>query len=157
MTNKPSPDCDDEGASMSRDEAYNWIFAVVTLIATITYLAILIPRSIGTPVGDVSFVAPLAWIAAIGMSVGFGVAGILHAAWPKEGRVSDERDKEIELIGQYVGSGMVTIGAMAALVLSCFSADRYWVANSLFIGFLLGGLFTALTRAAAYHGEYPEI
>jgi hypothetical protein len=46
---------------------------------------------------------------------------------------------------------------MASLVPSCFNADCHWVANSLFIGFLLGGLFTAPTRAAAYCGESPEI
>jgi uncharacterized ion transporter superfamily protein YfcC len=157
MGTNASSECDEEWASMSRDEAENWIFALVSLVSTITYLAILIPRSIGTAVTDVAFVAPLAWTAAIGAAVGFGAAAVLRAAWPKQGRVRDERDKEIVLIGQYVGSGMVTIGAMAALVLSCLEVDRYWVANSLFVGFLLGGLFTALTKVGAYHGEYPEI
>ena len=59
---------------MSRDEVYNGIFALVSLAATIVYLAILIPRKIGAPAGEVSYVAPLIWVFGSAMVLGFGGA-----------------------------------------------------------------------------------
>jgi hypothetical protein len=147
----------DEMESMSRDEINNWIFVLISMIATVVYLAILIPRMIGTPIDEVSYVTPLLWVFGTGIAVGFGTAGIARAKMPKETNVRDERDKEIELIGQFVGSGFVTIGAMAALTLSILEVDYFWVSNSLFVGFLLAALLSSLTKAAAYRGEYPEI
>ncbi len=142
---------------MSRDEVYNWIFALVSLVSTITYLAILVPRKIGAPASEVSYVAPLLWVFGCGMVVGFGTALAVRLAAPKDSKVRDERDKEIELIGQYVGSGFVTIGAMAALVLSILEVDHFWVSNSLFVGFLFAAVLSSFAKAAAYRGEYPEI
>ncbi|MBN2177433.1 MAG: hypothetical protein JW722_07230 [Demequinaceae bacterium] len=153
---KNSQDCE-EWEAMSRDEVYNWIFAVVSVIGLITYLAILIPRIIGTPASEVSYVAPLLWVFGTGMVVGFGVALAVRLASPKETKVRDERDKEIELIGQYVGSAFVTMGAIAALVLSILEVDHFWVSNSLFVGFLLAAVLSTFAKAAAYRGEYPEI
>ena len=69
----------------------------------------------------------------------------------------DERDKEIDLIGQYVGGGFVTIGAMAALVLSILEARPLLGLNSLFVGFLFAAVLSSAIKAAAYRGEYPEI
>jgi hypothetical protein len=143
--------------SVSRDEAYNWVFVLTSLISTLVYLGILIPGMIGTPISDVSYVAPFLWVLGSALVVGFGAVVVIRAAWPKESRFRDERDKEIDLIGQYVGSSMVTIGGMAALTLSIVDADRFWVSNSLIVGFLFAAVFSSFSRAAAYRGEYPEL
>ena len=47
------------------------------------------------------------------------------------------RDKEIDRLGERVGSSFVVIGGLGALVLAMLDVDCFWIANAMYLAFVL--------------------
>ena len=91
--------------------------------------------------------------------VGFVVANILGnvvaaATNPSEADKNDQRDREIDHFGERVGNWLVIAGSIAALILAMADADRFWIANAIFLGGMAGALVSSVTKIAAYHGSF---
>ncbi len=140
---------------MSFGEKTTWIFAAVTLCSFAIYAAILAGRAQGVPLREVAYVAPMLWT--IGGGIVASVAG--HAAvgciWPKECGQKDVRDREIERFGDNVGQSFLVVGGMAALALSMARVDHFWIANAVYLGFVLSALLGSATKIAAYRKGFP--
>jgi len=98
------------------------------------------------------------WVFAI---VGFIVANVLGnvvaaVSNPAEADKNDERDREIDHIGERVGNWLIIAGSIAALVLAMTRADHFWIANAIFLGGIAGALLSSATKIAAYHGSFQR-
>ncbi len=137
-------------------EKSNWVVLVVGVPALFVYVALVAPQVPGKPIAEVSWVQPM--IFAI---VGFIVANVsgnvvAAASNPGEADKSDERDREIDHLGERVGNWLVIAGSIAALVLAMTGADRFWIANAIFLGGIAGALLSSVTKIAAYHGSFQR-
>jgi len=137
-------------------EKSNWVVLVVGVPTLLVYVALVVPQVLSTPIAEVSWVQPM--IFAI---VGFIVANILGnvvaaASNPSEADKNDERDREIDRVGERVGNWLIIAGSIAALVLAMTMADHFWIANAIFLGGIAGALLSSVTKIAAYHGSFQR-
>ncbi|MGI9822410.1 hypothetical protein [Agromyces sp. Marseille-Q5079] len=142
---------------MSYEEKGVWSFLAIAVIGYGVYLWLVLPQLGSTPVADVDYVGPMLWT--IGGAI---VAGILariaiEIVVPSEQRTADQRDREIDRTGERVGNSFVVIGAIGAMVLAWFEVDWFWIANAIYLCFVISALLSSLTKLAAYRvGGFQE-
>ena len=76
------------------------------------------------------------------------------AGQPRDGHVKDQRDQEINRLGEYTGQSFVVIGALAAMVLAMLEADWFWIANVVYLCFVLSAILGSATKLAAYRRDF---
>ena len=75
---------------------------------------------------------------------------MIAVVWPRDADRTDQRDKEIYRFGEYVGRWFVVIGAVAALVLAMAEVDHFWIANALYLAFVLSALLSSAAKLVTY-------
>jgi hypothetical protein len=142
--------------SMSYEERGTWIYLLACAAAYAVYLAIIITRLSTTPAAQVSYVAVLLWttgasiIASIlgrtffgtGTGTGTGAAG--------GGSRRDARDREIYRFGEYTSRWFIVACAGAALLMAMAKWDYFWIANVIYLGFVLWAVVGSGVKLAAY-------
>jgi len=141
---------------MSFEEKNTWIYAVVTVGAFGAYLVTILGRAQGIPLTEVPYVGAMLWT--IGAAIVASIVGriVVAIAWPKEADKKDQRDKEIHRFGEYVGQSFVVIGAVAALLLSMAEVDHFWIANAVYLAFVLSALLGSTAKIVAYRRGFPS-
>ncbi|THA86355.1 hypothetical protein [Streptomyces sp. A0592] len=141
---------------MAVEEKRAWIMIVVAVLSYGTYLAVVLGRSDGGPLAQQPYAAALLWTvgAAIAASIALHITVSLLS--PEEGRVKDQRDREIHRFGDHIGQSFVVIGAVAGLVLAMAEADQFWIANAIYLGFVLSALLASTAKIVSYRlGFHP--
>ena len=135
---------------MSYEEKGAWAYLVSCAGAYLVYLVIIISRLQDTPVAEVSYGWVMFWTA-FASSVGSMVGRtLLEAARPSESRRRDVRDKEIYRFGEYASRWFVVGGAAAALLMAVAKWDYFWIANAIYLGFVLWAVAGSAARLIAY-------
>ena len=62
----------------------------------------------------------------------------------------DERDVSISRRGDVVGYYVASIGAVGALILTMLEYDYFWIANTLYLSFVLAGFVAGTVKLRAY-------
>ena len=141
---------------MSFDEKNTWVFAVVAVLGASIYGAILLARSQGLALTDVAYVTPM--LASIGGAIVANIIGNLVISFlaPEDAGKRDQRDREIERFGTLIGQSFLVIGALAAMVLSMFEAKHFWIANVIYLSFVMSAVFGSMARLAAYRRGFSS-
>jgi len=137
-------------------EKSNWITLIISVPTLLIYLAVVVPQVLSRPIGEVAWVQPMLLAIA-----GFVVANVLAivvaaASNPREADASDERDREIDQLGERVGSWLIIAGALTALGLAMATADHFWIAHAIFLGGLSGAFLSSAAKVAAYRGSFQR-
>ncbi|MEU2155369.1 hypothetical protein ABZ532_10185 [Streptomyces sp. NPDC019396] len=135
---------------MAIEERRAWILGVVAIAAYSVYLAVVLGRAEQTPLADVEYVPALLWtvggsiVASIALSIGAALVS------PREARTKDQRDREIHRFGEYTGQSFLALGAVAALILAMAEVDQFWIANTIYLAFVLSAVLGSMAKIAAY-------
>lgn len=131
---------------MSSEEKRAWILGLVSIAGYLVYLGVV-------RFGEAGYARVMLWT--IGASIVASI--VLHIAvtlrGPHEGK--DERDREIGHFGEYVGRSTIVAGGVAGLILALVEADYFWIANALYLGFVLSAVLSSAARVAAYRWGLP--
>lgn len=122
-----------------------WVRLVVAVLGYTAYLIL--------------FLAGLSWTGALLATVtGAIVVSIVVdlAANATGSRLSDDRDREIGRLGDHVGHSFVVIGAVAAMLMAMADWDRFWIANVIYLGFVLSAILGGVTKVIVYRRSMPE-
>jgi hypothetical protein len=138
------------GAQMTYEEKGTWVYLVACTAAYAVYLAIVGPRLAGAPVADVSYVAVLLWTTAASILTSILGRTLVETARPSDSRRADVRDREIRQLGEYASRWFVVAGAGAALIMAMARWDYFWIANVLYLGFVLWAVSGSVLRLVAY-------
>ena len=135
---------------MSYEEKRTWIYLVASAGAYVVYLAIVLDRATRTPLTQVPYVSVLLWttVASIVTSIVGGMA--VETARPSDSRRKDVRDKEIARFGEHTGRWFVIAGAAAAFGMAIARWDYFWIANVVYLGFVLWAVVGSVVRLVAY-------
>ncbi|WP_371878828.1 hypothetical protein [Amycolatopsis roodepoortensis] len=135
---------------MAMEEKRAWIMVVVTVFGYAAYLIVVLRRAGSGPLVDIPYVAPLLWTigAAIAASIVLNVAAAITS--PRDAGRKDQRDREIGRFGEYIGQSFVVIGGVAALVMAMAELDHFWIANTVYLAFVLSSLLGSIAKIAAY-------
>lgn len=79
------------------------------------------------------------------------VAHLLVAlANPRDAEKSDDRDREINRFGEYVGGYVLGTGAFFALALAMIEVDYFWISNAILVAMVTSELVTGGTKIVLY-------
>lgn len=158
-------------APMPFGERNVWASAIVTLIASIVYLIVVVPRVIEGPVDEVSWVVPMAWaiggafagtillsiLGAISSEVDGAIgAAIRSSLMGRETKrnfplhAEDVRDREIRQRGEFRTLSDMSSGLFFILILAIIDADSFWVGNAVLLIGTVGNLKGSAVKIRAY-------
>jgi hypothetical protein len=135
---------------MSYEEKGILVYLVTSAGAYGVYLAIILGRVGNAPITAVPYVAPLLWTT--GASIAASIVGrtLIETVKPSDSHRSDARDKEIYRFGEYASRWFVIAGAAAALGMAMARWDHFWVANVIYLGFVLSAVGESVVKLIAY-------
>ena len=135
---------------MSYEEKGTWVYLVTSVAAYGVYLAIVLGRVLSTPVAHVAYISVLLWTT--GASIAASTVGrvIVETASPSDSPRADVRDKEIARFGEHASRWFVIAGATAALGLAMARVDYFWIANVIYLGFVLWAVAGSVLKILAY-------
>ena len=141
---------------MSYEEKGVWVYLAVSITGYVVYLFLVLPRLLsGTPADEIDYVSAMLWTIG-GAIVGAIVLRILvEIVVPSGNTRGDVRDKEINTLGERVGSAFLVIGALGALVLAMFEGGYFWIANVIYLGFVLSAILSSVTKVIVYRKGVP--
>ncbi len=133
---------------MPFEEKRAWALSAVTVVAYAVYLVVVIGRE--GPVADAPYAVTLLWSVGCAIAAAIAVEVALAATTPAADRRKDERDREIARLSEYIGQSFVVVGAVTALLLAVAETDHFWIANAVYLGFVLSALLGATAKVVAY-------
>jgi drug/metabolite transporter (DMT)-like permease len=141
---------------MTYEERTTWAQLLVAIVGTLAYVVIVLGKADGGPLVDVAYQSTMLWV--IGLSI---VASILLSITfsivsGERSFRSDQRDKEISAFGTRMGQAWIVIGALAAMLMAMAEWDWFWIANSLYFGFVIGAMFEGVAKVVAYRRGIPQ-
>jgi hypothetical protein len=141
---------DRDVGAVSYEEKGTWVYLVTSAAAYLVYLAIMLGRVASTPVDQVPYVAVLLWTC--GASIVANMAGrmLVEMARPSDSRRADVRDKEIYRFGEYASRWFLVAGAAAAMLMAMAKWDYFWIANVIYLGFVLWAVAGSALKLVAY-------
>lgn len=141
---------------MSYEEKGTWLYLVVAVVGFTVYATLVLPQLVGgTAVGEIEYVPVMLWT--IGGAIVASIVGriLIEIVFPSDSRKGDVRDREIDQLGERVGSAFIVIGALGALVLAMFQAQWFWIANVIYLCFVLSAILSSITKIVVYRRGVP--
>ncbi|WP_238010619.1 hypothetical protein KZZ52_31165 [Dactylosporangium sp. AC04546] len=129
---------------------------VTAVLAYAAYVVVVLRRAGDGALTDVPYAGPLLWtvggaiVANIVLEIGLGVVN------PRASRAKDVRDREIGRLGDHVGQAFVVIGAVSAMLMAIAEWDFFWIANVIYLCFVLSSVLGSVTKVLVYRGSLPQ-
>jgi len=135
---------------MSYEEKGTWILAVSAVVVPVIYFAIVLGQVPNTPVTEIDYIVPM--LAAIGVAIAVSIVGIslFAIASPREADKSDERDKQINRLGDSIGYNVLGVLALVPLILAMAEVEHFWIANALYLASILTAVVSSAVKIVAY-------
>ena len=143
---------------MSYEERGQWVYLAVIVVGYVGYVVVVLSQANGAPLASVDYVPIMLWT--IGLAIVAAIVG--RIALEVIGRIGDEihnrpegltadvRDRDIGRFGEYIGGIVLGIGMVVPFILAITEADYFWIANSMYLVFVLGAVVGAGARLVAY-------
>ena len=147
---------------MPFEEKITWVSAVVTVIVPIAYFVIMLGRLGGTSAADIAYEKPLliaiaasivlTIIGSILTGIGTGISAEIRGRRAEdEIERKDERDKTISRRGDLIGYYVASAGMVGVLALTLLQYEYFWIANALYLSFVVATLVSSVVKLVAYH------
>jgi hypothetical protein len=135
---------------MSYEEKGQWVYLAATTIAYGAYLVLMLGQSGTTPLAETDYQPILLWT--IGAAVAGSVIGriAIEIIRPSESHREDVRDREIGRFGEYVSGMILGIGMVGPFVLTLVEADHFWIANAIYLVFVVQAVAGTVIKLLAY-------
>jgi len=146
---------------MPFEEKVTWVSGVVSAVVAAVYFSVILGRLGDAPVNEIAYQRPLliaigavivlTIVGSIAMGIGTGISAEIKGNGSAEdiGR-KDERDVRIGRRGELVGYYVASIGMLGVLVLTMLEYDYFWIANALYLSFVVAALVSSAVKLVAY-------
>jgi len=140
---------------MAMEERRAWIMVVVTITTYPWYVVTILGRAATVPLAEVSYVGTLLW------TVGGAIVGsivltiVVSIFFPKDADKKDQRDREIHRFGEAMGQSFVILGAVAAMLMAMAEFQYFWIANVIYLCFVLSSVLGSTAKVIAYRRGLP--
>jgi hypothetical protein len=137
-------------AAVSFEEKSTWVYAVIAVVLPMAYFAVVLPQLSTTPAADIDYQVPL--LAAIGLAIGLAIVAaiIISITAPDEAGKADQRDKDVNRFGEYVAGLVLGAAAIVPFLLAIAEAAYFWIANTLYLAFILAAIAGSVAKIVAY-------
>jgi hypothetical protein len=146
---------------MPFEEKVTWVNVVVSALVPAVYFALVLGQVGHGPVSEIAYQQPmliaigvsivLTILGSIAMGIGSGIAAEITepGSGADIGR-TDERDVTIGRRGDLVGYSVSSVGAVGALILTMREYEHFWIANALYLSFVIAAFVSATVKLVAY-------
>ena len=147
---------------MPFEEKMTWVSGVVAVVVPVAYFIIMLGRLQETSASAIAYQVPLIVavvasivlniVGAIAVSIGAGISAEIHGRKAAvEIERKDERDRSIARRGDLIGFYVSSVGLVGALILTMTEADYFWIANTIYLAFVVGSVVGTVVKLVAYH------
>lgn len=141
---------------MSYEEKGIWVYLVVSVAAYGVYMFLVLPQLLsGIPVDEIDYVPAVFWTIGGAIVAAIVLRILVEIVVPSGSTRGDVRDKEIDRLGERVGSAFLVIGAIGALLLALFEGGYFWIANVIYLAFVLSAILASITKVIVYRKGVP--
>ncbi|MGH2380675.1 MAG: hypothetical protein ACRDG7_05585 [Candidatus Limnocylindria bacterium] len=135
---------------MSYEEKGQWVYLAATTIAYGAYLVLMLGRAGTTPLPEIDYQPILLWT--IGAAIAGSIIGrvVIEIARPSESHREDVRDRDIGRFGEYVAGMVLGVGMVWPFILALVGADHFWIANAMYLVFVVQAVVGAVIKLVAY-------
>jgi len=135
---------------MTLEERRSWAFLVVAVVAYGVYLATVLAGAASAPLVDVDYVPAMLWSIGSAIVAGIVLGIVLGIFTPRRDQPKDVRDRDIARLGERVGQSFLVVGGVAALLLAITEAPYFYIANVVYLCFVLSAVLGSVTRVVVY-------
>ncbi len=143
---------------MSSEERGQWVYLVVIVVTYAAYLVITLGELGKTAPADIDYVPTMLW--SIGIGIALAIVGRIvveivggisaEMAGHAESHEADVRDRDIGRFGEYFAGTLLGVGMVVPFVLTLAEFDYFWIANAMYLAFVLSALVGAAVKLVAY-------
>ena len=143
---------------MSSEERGQWVYLVVIVVTYGAYLVITIGQLGQTAPVDIDYVPTM--LSAIGIGIALAIIGRIvveivgrisaEVAGDAEGHDSDVRDRDVGRFGEYFAGTALGVGMIVPFVLTLAQFDYFWIANAMYLAFVVSAVVGAGVKLVAY-------
>ena len=140
---------------MAFEEKSAWIMGIVSVVAYAAYAFIVLDLGWAVPLAEVDYVPAMLGTIGAAIVVSILLHIIVGVISRKDAGKKDQRDRQIYRMGEYVGQSFVVAGAIAAMLLAMFELPHFWIANVLYLAFVLSAILGTVAKLVSYRGGMP--
>lgn len=137
---------------MAAEEKSAWIMAILAVAAGTVYVVWVLSGVGDGPITEAPFMWPMIYTI-LGSIV---VSIVLHIFFAPQIGKKDQREREIHRFGEYTGFGFITAGALGGMVLAMLEFDTFWIANVIYVCFILSAIVGSVAKIVAYRSGLPR-
>lgn len=127
---------------MNYQEKTAWAYGAVAFVVPVVYFALVLPRAATTDVAEIDYL----WMLLSAIAAGI----VLNAfAVPRPGK-TDERDAQIYQRGGFIAFMVMSALTVIPLGLALAKVPHFWIANSIYLAFVLSAITLSAVRIVAY-------
>ncbi len=143
---------------MSSEERGQWVYVVAIVVTYAAYLVIILGQLGQTAPADIDYVPTMLWSIGIGIALAIvgrivvEIAGGIAAemAGHEERHEADVRDRDIGRFGEYFAGTVLGVGMVLPFVLTLAEFDYFWIANAIYLAFVVSAVVGAVVKLVAY-------
>ncbi|MFY1636969.1 hypothetical protein ACN27F_27455 [Solwaraspora sp. WMMB335] len=135
---------------MSYEEKGAGVFLVTTVATFVGYVVVVLRRAGAGPLADAPYVSAMLWAFGVAIVGAMVLRILVEIARPSETHQVDVRDKEINRRGEYVGGLILSVGMVLPLGLTLAEVDHFWIANAIYLVFVVSTSIGAIIKIVAY-------
>lgn len=135
---------------MSFEEKSTWVYAVIAVVLPIAYFAVILPQLSTTPAADIEYQVPLLTVIGLAIAAAIVAAIVIAISAPSEAGKTDQRDKDVNRFGEYVAGIVLGVAAVVPFLLAIAEAEYFWIANTLYLAFILSAVAGSMAKIVAY-------
>lgn len=135
---------------MAYQEKSAWIMGILAITGYASYLLLLLPQTAHITLTKTDYVPVMLWTIAGAIIASILLHIVVSSSSRKARTQRDSRDREINRFGEYTGQAFVVIGAMGALVMAMARLDQFWIANLIYLAFVLSALLGSVAKIVGY-------
>jgi hypothetical protein len=113
-------------------------------------VATVLAQAASAPLVDVDYVPAMLWTIATAIAAGIVVNIVVGIFTPRLDQTKDVRDRDIAQLGERVGQAFLVVGGVATLLLAIVEAPYFYIANVVYLCFVLSAVLSSVTRVVVY-------
>src|SRR5262245_6699200 len=143
---------------MSSEERGQWVYLVAIVVTYTAYVVIILGRLGQTAAADIDYVPTM--LGAIGIGIALAIVGRIaveivsgvsaELAGHGQGPEADVRDRDIGRFGEYFAGTVLGVGMVVPFVLTLAEFDYFWIANAMYLAFVVAAVVGAAVKLVAY-------
>ena len=141
---------------MTHEEKRAWIRLVVAVLGYAAYIVVIAGRVDGRPLASVPYAGVLLWTVGAAIVTSIVAEIVMAVGNPRGSRLKDDRDREIGRLGEHVGQSFVVIGAVAALLMATAELRHFWIANAVYLAFVLSAVLGSTAKIFGYRRGFQS-